>query len=200
MSILNKAAAAGAASRAAPAAGGSKKSRYGGLGPSEGRSPFFNEAGTHTVEICTQKRIDPPANNPWLKTEIKIVESPVLKPGEMRTVKRDLHQKAFVVTGPEIISMAMACMGYSATQESEFHEALMKLVPGVEIEPLVELLCLCIEGDPEAIIEAGEDGSPIFGANPLGGMKCKVTVMPLAPLEGQTESRLSNYSWYPIAK
>jgi hypothetical protein len=195
MGILDRAKAAGQ-SAAKPAAGGQKKSRYGGLAPREGRSPFFNEAGTHMVEIVKSERLDPDAKNPWLKVEVKVLQSDVVKPGELRTIKRDLHAKAFAVTGPEIISMAMACLGF--TDEAEFHKSLTDQVPGVEAEALVELLCLCIEGDAEAIAEMGPDGTPIFGANPLANMKAKITVMPLPPLEGRTTSVLSNYSWYPI--
>lgn len=199
MSILDKAKAAGQGA-AKPAAGGAaKKSRYGGLAPREGRSPFFNEAGTHTVEIVQTIRLDPEANNPWLKVEVKIVESPILKAGEMRTIKRDLHTKAFVVTGPENLSMAMACMGFQSNQLEEFQAALVSdETPGVEGEALVEVLMLCVEGDAEAVAEVGASGKPLFGANPLAGMKAKVTVMPLAPLEGRTTSVLSNYSWYPL--
>jgi hypothetical protein len=194
MSILAKAKAAGQG--AAKPTGGQKKSRYGGLAPREGRSPFFNEAGTHMIEIVKSERIDPDAKNPWLKVEVKVLQSDVVKPGELRTIKRDLHAKAFAVTGPEIISMAMACLGF--TDEAEFHKSLCDQVPDVDAEALVELLCLCVEGDAEAVAELGADGTPIFGPNPLANMKAKITVMPLPPLEGKTVSVLSNYSWYPI--
>jgi hypothetical protein len=199
MSILEKAKAAGQGA-AKPATGGAgKKSRYGGLAPREGRSPFFNEAGTHTVEITTTKRQDPDAKNPWLKIEVKILESPVLKAGEMRTIKRDLHAKAFAVTGPENLSMAMAAMGFNSNQIDEFQKSLESdETPGVDGEALIELLMLCVEGDEEAVAEKGASGAVLFGANPLASMKAKVTVMPLPPLEGQTVSRISNYSWYPL--
>lgn len=199
MSILDKAKAAGQGA-AKPATGGAgKKSRYGGLAPREGRSPFFNEPGTHTVEIVKTVRLDPEANNPWLKVEVKIIDSPVLKAGELRTIKRDLHAKAFVVTGPENISMAMACMGFGASQQEEFQKALESdETPGVAGEDLAEVLMMCIEGDAEAVAEVGASGKPLFGDNPLVGMKAKVTVQPLPPLEGRTTSVLSNYSWYPL--
>lgn len=202
MSILNKAKAAGQNTAKPAAGGGGKKSRYGGLAPREGRSPFFNEAGTHTVEFVKTERLDPDAKNPWLKIEVKAITSDTVKPGDLRTVKRDLHAKAFAVTGPEIISMAMSAFGFAANEETGFHEALCEKA-GLEYnqdnaEKVVEVLCLAIEGDSEACAELGADGTPLFGVNPLVGMKAKVTVMPLPPLEGKTVSVLSNYSWYPL--
>lgn len=199
MSILDKAKAAGQSAGKQAAGGAAKKSRYGGLAPREGRSPFFNEAGTHTVEIVKTVRLDPEANNPWLKIEVKILESPILKVGELRTIKRDLHAKAFVVTGPENISMTMACMGFSSNQQEEFQKALeSEEAPGVSGEDLAEVLMMCVEGDAEAVAEKGVNGKPLFGENPLAGMKAKVTVQPLPPLEGKAVSVLSNYSWYPL--
>lgn len=199
MSILDKARAAGQGAAKPATGGGAKKSRYSGLAPREGRSPFFNEAGTHVVKFVQTIRLDPEANNPWLKVEVEIVESPVLKAGEKRTIKRDLHAKAFVVTGPENLAMTMAAMGFEANQLEEFSKSLeTDETPGVGGEDLVELLMLCVEGDAEAVAEAGASGKPLFGANPLAGMTAKVTVMPLPPLEGRTSSVLSNYSWYPV--
>jgi hypothetical protein len=199
MSILDKAKAAGQGAAKTAAGGGAKKSRYGGLAPREGRSPFFNEAGTHTVEIIKTERQDPDAKNPWLKIEVKILESAVLKAGEMRTIKRDLHAKAFAVTGPENLSMALAMMGFGSHQIDEFQKSLESdETPGVDGEALIELLMLCVEGDAEAVAETGVSGAVLFGPNPLVGMKAKVTVMPLPPLEGRTVSVLSNYSWYPL--
>jgi hypothetical protein len=199
MSILQKAKAAGQGAASSAAGGAAKKARYGGLAPRESRSPFFNDPGTHTVEIVKTERLDPDAKNPWLKVEVKILESGTLKAGEMRTIKRDLHAKAFAVTGPENLSMTMAVMGYSSNQIDEFQKSLESdETPGVGGEALVELLMLCVEGDAEAVAEVGASGSPLFGPNPLAGMKAKVTVMPLPPLEGRTVSVLSNYSWYPL--
>lgn len=199
MSILDKAKAAGQGA-AKPATGGAgKKMRYASLAPRESRSPFFNEAGTHTVEFLLTERQDPDAKNPWQKIEVKIVDSPVVKAGEIRTIKRDLHAKAFAVTGPELVSMVMAAMGFTSEQLEAFQKSLESdETPGVTGEDLTEVLMLCIEGNAEAVAEVGVSGQPLFGKNPLAGMKAKVTVMPLPPLEGRTTSVLSNYSWYPL--
>lgn len=195
MSILDKARAAGQGA----AKSGVKKSLYKGLAPRETRSDFFNDPGTHTVEIMITEKREPDAGNPWVKIEVKIVESPTLKAGETRTIKRDVHPKAAVVTRPELLSMTMALMGFASQEFDEFMKALESdEAPGVSGEDLVEVLMMCVEGDPEAIAEIGASGKPLFGANPLAGMKAKVNVSPLPPLEGQTVSRLSNYSWYPL--
>lgn len=196
MSILDKARAAG---QGAAKSGAGKKSLYKGLAPRETRSEFFNDPGTHTVEIVVTEKREPDAGNPWVKVEVKIVESPTLKAGEVRTIKRDIHPKAAVVTRPELLSMTMALMGYSSQEFEAFMKSLESdETPGVAGEDLVEVLMLCVEGDAEAIAEVGANGKPLFGANPLVGMKGKVNVSPLPPLEGRTVSVLSNYSWYPL--
>jgi len=201
MGILDKAKSAGAASSKPATDGGSKKSRYGGLAPSEGRSGFLDEAGTHDVEILLTKRMDPDANDPWLKVEVKIVTSPVLKPGDIRTIRRKLNPKAFVVTGPENIAMTMACMGFSANQLEQFQTSLESdETPGVSGGDLFELLMMCVEGDAEAVAEKGTSGAPLFGPNPLAGMKARITVSPVPPTPEYPNSRLSNYSWYPLPK
>jgi hypothetical protein len=196
MSILDKAKAAG---QGAAKSGAGKKSLYKGLAPRETRSDFFNDPGTHTVEIMITEKREPDAGNPWVKVEVKIVESPTLKAGETRTIKRDVHPKAAVVTRPELLSMTMALMGFASQEFEGFIKSLESdEAPGVSGEDLVEVLMMCVEGDAEAIAEVGANGTPLFGANPLAGMKAKVNVSPLPPLEGQTVSRLSNYSWYPL--
>jgi hypothetical protein len=195
MSILDKAKAAGQGA----AKSGGKKSLYKGLAPRETRSEFFNDPGTHTVEVLITEKREPDAGNPWIKIEVKIVDSPTLKAGETRTIKRDVHAKAAVVTRPELLTMAMALMGFGPQDFDGFMKSLESdETPGVAGADLVEVLMMCVEGDPEAIAEAGASGSPLFGANPLRGMKAKINVSPLPPLEGQTTSRLSNYSWYPL--
>lgn len=196
MSILDKAKAAG---QGAAKSGAGKKSLYKGLTPRETRSGFFNDPGTHTVEIMITEKKEPDASNPWVRIEVKIVESPTLKAGETRTIKRDVHPKAAVVTRPELLAMTMALMGYTSQQFEEFMKSLESdETPGVSGEDLVEVLMLCVEGDAEAIAEVGASGKPLFGANPLVGMKAKVNVVPLPPLEGRTVSVLSNYNWYPL--
>jgi len=202
MGLLDQKRAAGtAAPAAAPAAGSARKHRYQGLGPSDGRSGFLDEAGTHDVEIVKTERIEVTAKDPWLKIEVKILESQTIKAGELRTCRRLLTSKAFVVTGPEILSMAMACMGFANTQLQDFYKSLEDEteLPGVPGEDISYVLLDCIEGEPEACAEAGASGAVLFGKNPLKGMKCRVTVIPVPPLEGQT-AKLSNYSWYPIPK
>src|SRR5690606_31035144 len=106
------------------------------------------------------KEIRTTGKKPWLKTEIQIVESDTIKPGAKRTIRKVLSDEAFVMSGPEILSMLMAAMGYDGADEEQF--------AAFEAEyPEWPEMVNAVHGVPEACEK--------FGTNPLAGMTAKVT-------------------------
>ncbi len=158
----------------APAAG-----RYSGLRPAEGRSPFLEE-GSHGVEFVFTGEIRTKAKDPWLKTELLIRESDneKVKPGQKRTIRKVITDKAFEMSGPEITSMVVAAMGFDpSTQFEEFAAA----------HPDWPEMIDAVHGVPAACAK--------FGDNPLAGMTARVVGYPVKSEDGQMT--FINCSWEP---
>jgi hypothetical protein len=155
-----------------------KAGRYTGLKPAEGRSPFLPK-GRHRVRFVETKEIRTKAKKPWLKTEVTILSSnnPEATIGQNRTIRKVISEEAFEMSGPEIVSMLMAALGYTSQDMAEFEEAF----------PNWGSMLDAVHGVPEACKEHGE--------NPLNGMTAIVDGYETEPNDrGQV---FVNCSWSP---
>jgi hypothetical protein len=148
--------------------------RYSGLRPAEERSPFL-ESGTHRVRFIATKEVRVKSKKPWLKTELEVLESDTVKPGAHRTIRKVITDEAFEMSGPEILSMMMAALGYESTEMAEFEAQ----------HPNWSEMLDAVHGVPEACAEHGE--------NPLADMTAVVT-----GFDAEKDGRnFVNYSWAP---
>lgn len=168
--------------------------------PSEGKSPFLKGNGDHIVKIVNTERVAVQAKDPWLKIEIEIVESTSddLKEGTKRTIRKVLTEKAFAMSGPEIMTMTMAMFGFTNEQVEDFQNALVESTGsfcednGWEPDDLVALFLDCVEKNPDAIAVCDESGSPVFGPNPLEDMMAKLSTSQATPED------YTNFDWGPL--
>jgi hypothetical protein len=141
----------------------------------------------HRVKFLETSEVRTRSKDPWLKTVIEIVESDTLPVGATRTIRKVITDKAFEMSGPEILSMVMAACGYEATEEAQ-----ARFESDNEDWPL---MLNAVHGLP--------DGIEAHGENPLKDQYAWVEVYTFTKefddkKTGQTVSvEFTNYTWSP---
>lgn len=184
-----------AAAAAKPAAGGKPSNpnraapqgrNYSGLKPPESRAPFLVSANgqseRHRVKFVETAEVRTRSKDPWLKTVVEIVESDTLPPGCTKTIRKVITDKAFEMSGPEILTMVMAACGFETNDDG--HAAF-------EAEhPDYPLMLNAVHGLPDGIEEHGE--------NPLKGMTAIVEAYTFTKEDENGKTyEITNYSWAP---
>lgn len=181
-----------AAARPAPAAnpnrGAPQGRNYSGLRPPELRAPFLvSEVGQsekHRVRFVETEEIRTKSKKPWLKTTVEILASDTLPEGCTRTIRKVITDEAFEMSGPEILSMVMASLGYQPNEEDQ-----ARFEEENEDWPL---MLNAVHGLPNGVEK--------YGKNPLKGETAIVEVYTFEKEDDAkpgTFYKITNYSWEP---